>query len=59
MSSVLQVQMLHDTGADAALKARFAFMDSPPEPEVEAATVMDMGGASPVCVHVCVCRIRG
>lgn len=44
MSSVLQVQMLHDEGADPALRAQFAFMDSPPEEEPEA-MMMDVGGA--------------
>lgn len=46
MSSVLQVQMLHDQGVDEGRKARFAFMDSPPEeaePELEGATRMDAG----------------
>ncbi len=46
MSSVLQVQMLHDAEAGAALKAQFAFMDSPPEAPEEAAdwSRMDTGG---------------
>lgn len=56
MSSVLQVQMLHDQGVDEGLKARFAFMDSPPEEQAaeaeaeDGAMRMDMGAYA--CVYV-------
>lgn len=69
MSSVLQVQMLHDEGADPALRAQFAFMDSPPEEpenpwgpgqgqgeEEGGAMMMDVGGA--LRFRVCVCKAQ-